>query len=256
MQLCLQTGNAMIIGAQLILIPPFYRPFACAYCGTRYYRKNVLKAHLLKCAPRTSSMIASMLKLDQPGLKTTQQVLSQNLSQPAIVAQQNPLGQTVSVKGEQRPTLAIPPAFYDQSHRQGPSQQLPSKNILQSIQLPTPAPAVDAQHPRLIQAPTAVPAPLPAALKQNLCSMQDGFRLPVPKGLCSAVQPASNPPLQLAQPVAAFKPQPPASVDLEKVIQTLLAGQMSQGQTASPALLRQSSSVGSTYQQTPTPLGG
>ena len=42
-----------------------FRPFQCEYCKTKYYRKNVLKAHLLKCAPKTSSMIASMLKLDQ-----------------------------------------------------------------------------------------------------------------------------------------------------------------------------------------------
>ena len=48
----------------LTLIYP-YRPFECDYCGAKYYRKNVLKAHLLKCAPKTSSMIASMIRLDQ-----------------------------------------------------------------------------------------------------------------------------------------------------------------------------------------------
>ena len=26
-----------------------YRPFVCPNCGTRYYRKNVLKMHLKKC---------------------------------------------------------------------------------------------------------------------------------------------------------------------------------------------------------------
>ena len=25
------------------------RPFKCKYCGTNYYRKNVLKAHMVKC---------------------------------------------------------------------------------------------------------------------------------------------------------------------------------------------------------------
>ena len=43
---------------------------------TKYYRKNVLKSHLLKCAPRTSSMIASMLRLDQPQMQAAQQVLT------------------------------------------------------------------------------------------------------------------------------------------------------------------------------------
>ena len=41
------------------------RPFECEYCHTKFYRKNVLKAHMLKCVPKTSSMLASMLKLDK-----------------------------------------------------------------------------------------------------------------------------------------------------------------------------------------------
>ena len=60
---CRKLGDFLFLWR--ILTSYYLRPFKCQFCGTHYYRKNVLKAHLLKCAPRSGNMIATILSMDK-----------------------------------------------------------------------------------------------------------------------------------------------------------------------------------------------
>ena len=179
---CRKLGDFLFLW--LILTFYYLRPFKCEFCGTRYYRKNVLKAHLAKCAPRSGNMIASILSLDKIISTENHETPTRIPAQPTFVTIKNPQSKPVTITDPLKPTLPVPEAFFGQINRLELNQQWPGKNVPPSAQVSTSITSADIECKQLfIKAPTAIPALINSALNKNVFFRQDGFNLPIPNEL-------------------------------------------------------------------------